>query len=149
MAKGKPWTVEDERKLQQLLMENKSIRSISKILGKTREAVRMKIARLGVVVERGEKSNRSTSTNAKLVLPDELPSIEEELKVLVAALKGLETEGLDKSEVLRLRGIVAGVKVYEELLARFVDYRGLEAELLEWREKYSDLANKSKDPPPK
>ena len=109
----------------------------------------MKIARLGVEVERGEKSTRSTSTNAKLVLPAELPSIEEELKVLVAALKGLETEGLDKSEVLRLRGIVQGVKVYEELIARFVDYRGLEAELLEWREKYSDLAKKSKDPPPK
>ena len=132
MAKGKPWTVEDERKLQQLLTENKSVRSISKILGKTREAVRMKIARLGVVVDRGEKSTRSTTTNAKLVLPDKLPSIEEELKVLVAALKALETEGLDKSEVLRLRGIVAGVKVYEELLARFVDYRGLEAKLLEW-----------------
>jgi len=93
MAKGKPWTVEDERKLQQLLTENKSIRSISKILGKTREAVRMKIARLGVVVDRGEKCTRSTTTTAKMSLPDELPSIEEELKVLVAALKGLETEG--------------------------------------------------------
>ena len=39
------------------------------------------------------------------------------LKVLVAALKALETEGLDKSEVLRLRGIVQSVKVYKELLA--------------------------------
>ena len=64
---------------------------------------------------------------------------------MVAALKGLETEGLDKSEVLRLRGIVAGVKVYEELIARYVNYRALEAELLEWREKYAVLAKKSKD----
>ena len=94
MARGKPWKVEDERKLQQLLAEYKSVRSISKILGKTREAVRMKIARLGVVVDRGEKSTRSTTTNAKMSLPDELPSIEEELKVLVAVLKGLETEAL-------------------------------------------------------
>ena len=139
--KGKPWSVEEERQLRQLSAEKKSVGVISKVLGKTCDSVRMKMARLGLeVVVHDRKKLRSSSINAKLVLPAELPSVEEELKVLVAALKALETEGLDKSEVLRLRGIVQGVKVYQELLADYIDYRGIEAELVEMREKYAELA---------
>jgi hypothetical protein len=64
-------------------------------------------------------------------------------------LKGLETPKLDKTDVLRLRGIIQGVKVYQELIAQYVDYRGFEVELLEWREKYADLTKKSVTPPAK
>ncbi len=150
MAKGKPWTVEEERQLRQLLTEKKSMRSIAKILGKTLIAVQLKASRLGLEDDDGsEKNTPSSSTLEKLVLPDELPSIEEELKTLVGALKGLETPKLDKTDVLRLRTIIQGVKVYQELIAEYVDYRGLEAEMLEWREKYADLAKKSTNPPAK
>ncbi len=63
------------------------MRSIAEVLGKTLIAVRLKAFRLGlVVVDEGEKNTPSTTTFDKLVLPDELPSIEEELKTLVAAL---------------------------------------------------------------
>jgi hypothetical protein len=144
-VKGKPWTVDEEKHLQVLLKENKGIRAIAKALGKTRDSVRMKLARLEVEVVQGEKTMRSTSTCASWALPRELPSIEEELKVLAAALKALETPNLDKTEVLRLRGIIQGVKVYQELLADYLDYRGLDSELLEWREKYADLAKKASD----
>ena len=82
-------------------------------------------------------------------MPDELPSIEEELKLLVGALQQLETGKLDKIGVLRLRTIIMGVKVYQELIAEYVDYRGLEVEMMEWREKYADLAKKSSNPPAK
>ena len=110
----------------------------------------MKASRLGlVVVDEGEKNTPSTTTFDKLVLPPELSSIEEELKTLAAALKGLETPKLDKTDVLRLRTIIQGVKVYQELIAQYVDYRGLESELLEWREKYADLTKKSTNPPTK
>ena len=148
MVKGKPWTVEEEKQLRILLQENKSIRAIAKAMGKTRESVRMKLARLEVVVQ-GEKNMRSTSTTANLVLPPELPSIEEKLKVLAAALTALETQNLDRTEVLRLRGIVQGVKVYQELLGDYLDYRGLEAELLELKEKYAEFSKKTKGIPPK
>jgi len=50
-------------------------------------------------------------------------------------LKFLETPNIDKTEALRLRGIIQGVNVYKELLADYLDYRGLESEMLEWREK--------------
>jgi hypothetical protein len=50
----------------------------------------------------------ATVFSSSLKLPAELPSVEESLKKLSAALKALETPGLDQSEVLRLRGIIAG-----------------------------------------
>src|SRR5512134_2235228 len=108
--KGKPWTVEEEKQLKQMLAENRSVRVIAKALGKTRDCVRIKIARLGLeVVVQGEKSARTTTTN--LTLPAELPSVEEQMKVSAAAMKALETPGLDKTEILRLRTIVQGVKI--------------------------------------
>ena len=150
MAKGKPWSVEEERQLRQLVTEKKSMRSIAKFLGKSLTSVQMKASRLGLeVVDASEKNTPSTTTFDKLILPIELPSIEEELKTLVAALKGLETPNLDKTDVLRLRGIIQGVKVYQKLIADYIDYRGLEAELIEWREKYADLAKNTTNPPAK
>jgi hypothetical protein len=145
-VKGKPWTPEEEKQLRMMLQENKSVRVIAKALDKTRDSVRIKIARLEVVVQ-AEKITRTTTSCPGLVLPGELPSVEDTLKTLSAALKTLETPGLEKSDVLRLRGIIAGAKVYKELLADYVDYRGLEAELLELREKYEELSKKSQSVP--
>jgi hypothetical protein len=55
----------------------------------------------------------------------------------------LKAPGLDKTEVIRLRGIIAGCKVYKEMLADYMDYCGLEAELLELSAKYKQLAEKN------
>ena len=129
MAKGKPWTVEEERQLRQPVTEKKSIRSIAKILDKTVIAVRLKAFRLSLEDDDGSgKNNSSSSTFDKLVLPDELPSIEEKLKTLVGALQRLEKPPLDKIDVLRLRTIIQGAKVYQDLIAEYIDYRGLEAQ---------------------
>jgi hypothetical protein len=143
MTKGKPWSVEEEKPLREMVGAHKSVRAIAKTLGKTRDCIAMKMARLGLEVVVGlEKNASTTTTSASLVLPEELPSVE-------MTLKTLETPGLDKCEVLRLRGIIAGAKVYKELLADYMDYRGLEAELLDWREKYEVLAKKSPGVPSK
>jgi hypothetical protein len=87
-----------------------------------------------------------------LKLPEELPSVEEALKTSSAALKALEQPGLGHAEVLRLKGIIQGVKVYKELFTDYVDYRGIEKELVElrqalaeMREAYETLAKKPKD----
>jgi hypothetical protein len=145
VLKGKPWTVEEEKQLRQMLQEHKSVRSIAKILGKTRDCIRMKIVRLGLEVVVQPEKNQRTTTTAKLVVPGELFSVEEVMKELHSAVAGLKTPGLDKTEVIRLRGIIAGCKVYKEMLADYLDYCGLEAELLELREKYAELAKKSHD----
>jgi hypothetical protein len=73
-------------------------------------------------------------------LPEELFSVEEVLKELHAAVMGLKTPRLDRNEVIRLRGIVAGFKVYKEMLVEYMDYRGIEAELMEWKVKYDGLS---------
>ena len=68
-----------------------------------------------------------------LKLPERLPSVEEELKILAAAVEALRQPGLSRAEVSRLHNIIVGVKVYQELFVQFVDYCGLEAEVLELR----------------
>ncbi len=69
--------------------------SIAKVLVKSLTSVQMKTSRLGLeVVDGSEKNTPSTTTFDKLILPIELPLIEEELKTLVAALKALETPNL-------------------------------------------------------
>ena len=72
--KGKPWTVEEEKQLQDMLRRDKSVRVIAKAMGKTRDCIRKKIARLGLEVVIHSESQRTTTTSLKL--PPDLPSIE-------------------------------------------------------------------------
>jgi hypothetical protein len=61
----------------------------------SREAIRVKLARLGLLKEDDDGLEDSTrSSSSTLELPKELPSVEETLKKLAAALAALETEGL-------------------------------------------------------
>ena len=62
-----------------------------------------------------------------------LPSVEEKLRVLDAALVAFEPPGLRATEISRLHNIIVGVKVYQELFAQYVKYRALEAEVVELR----------------
>jgi hypothetical protein len=50
-----------------------------------------------------------------------LPSVEEKLRVLDAALVALERLGLRATEISRLHNIIQGVKVYQQLFADFVN----------------------------
>ena len=60
-----------------------------------------------------------------------LPTIEEQLHVLNAAIVELRRPGISRAEVARYSKIIDGVKVYNDLFAKFVDYRGLETKVLE------------------
>jgi hypothetical protein len=64
-------------------------------------------------------------------------------------LKALKTAGLEKNDVFRLRCIITGSKVYKELLSDYINYRRLEAELLELKEKYEAFSKKPQGVPPK
>jgi hypothetical protein len=137
-VKGKPWSAEDEKKLKDWVTSGVSVEAlVFSFDGQyTKDAIYKKMERLGLEVVDEEKKNNSTTTSLELELPAELPSVEETLLKLSAALKALEKPGLEKNEVLRLRGIIAGAKVYKELLADYMNYRGLEAKLLELKKKY-------------
>lgn len=150
MVKGKPWTGEEENQLRQMLKAERPVRAIARALGKTRECVRVKIARLGLdVVVRPEKISPSTTTTlVNLKLPEHLPSVEEQLKVLAAAIDALRSSSLGKEDVLRLRAIIQGIRVYQEKLAEYVDYRGIEAKVIDLEAKYARLLeSKEKNTP--
>jgi hypothetical protein len=135
--KGKPWPTEDEKKLQDWISLGIGLDVITfSFEGKyTKEGIRQKIMALDLEEQPSQPKSCSSSN---LELPPELPSIEEALISLSAALKALEQPGLDQAEVLRLRSIISGVKTYKELFADYVDYRGLEAEVMELRKKYAE-----------
>ena len=155
MTKGKPWPVEDERKLRDWFVSGTTelrVLAFSFDNKYTENAIYQKLLDVGLLLKEEEDNKKnlsSSSSSSKLELPPELPSIEEQLKKLSAALKALDNPGLDKNETLRLRGIISGVKTYNELLENYADYRGLEAELLELNRKYVELLKKSQNPKPK
>jgi len=94
VAKGKPLTVEEGKQLSEMLQAGKSSGVIAKILGKTKESVRQKMIKLGWKEQQQLKNNCCSSSNLKL--PDELPSVEEALNMLSAALKALDARAMER-----------------------------------------------------
>ncbi len=166
--RGKPWSVEEERLLRRLVEEGKGSLEIAMIMGKSRVAVKGKMSNLGIILRdatgefksvaatvatvSSEKAPADASAasvpagsagpvvDAGLKVPAVLPSVEEKLKVLSAALSALEQPGLTHVEVMRLRGIILGVKTYQKSIADFVNYRKLEAEIVELKRQFAENA---------
>ena len=136
--KGQPWTVEEEKQLREMLQEHRRLNEIAAFFGKSPESVKKKINRLGLVVVVRQIQQTTTS--------NDLPSVEVALQKLNDALVSLETPGLDQAETLRLRSIIQGRKLYIEKFADFLNYRELEARLIELEGKYAALTKKSKNP---
>ncbi len=142
--RGKPWPVEDEKCLKDWFTSGTrelGVLSFSFDGKYSENAVYQKLLDMGLLTEAEEDRKKQSST--PLNLPSELPSVEDTLKNLHAAVEVLKTPGLDKIEVLRLRGIIAGCKEYKKMLAEYMDYLGLEAELLEGRAKIAELRKKA------
>jgi len=112
-------------------------------LGKSPEAVRKKIDRLGLEVVDHKKNSRTTTS---LEIPKELPTVEETLKMLASVLNAAMLPGLNKVEVQRLQTVATLARTYKDIFSDYVDYRGIEAELVELREKYEDLVKKNPEP---
>jgi hypothetical protein len=168
--RGKPWSIDEERQLRQLLEEGKGFSDISQVMGKSRVSVKNKLYNLGLSLKDNPQlqipitvsSPSSLSSKAPIAnpVPDAapvsvnevalemkatgpLPSVEEKLRVLDAALVALEQPGLRAAEVSRLHNIIQGVKVYQQLFADFVNYRALESEVLELRKQLAAEKNHS------
>jgi len=134
-VKGKPWTVQEERQLKELVEAETSIDIIAAKLERKPDAILIKCRRLKleVVVARGY----TTTTSIKM--PKELPSVEEALKMLAGALRAACKPGLDKVEVQRLQVVATLARTYEGILARYVNYCGIESRLARMEEDYGRL----------
>jgi hypothetical protein len=138
------WSRDEEKKLRELWNKGEhSERILAARLNRKPEAVRKKLNRLGLVVRQTEKTGRTTTneqeTRIRLEIPDELPSVEEALKVLAAAMDALVKPGLTRADVQRLAKVVNAVKVYQKLLGEYMQYREIEVKLEEYAEKYRQL----------
>jgi len=136
-VKGKPWSAELEKQLRELVESGKSAAKIAVIMEKSYASVSTKIKRLGLQVDDDGLSGSLLSST--LELPKELPSVETILKKAAAALAGLETPGLSKTEVMRLRALIQSAAVYQVRIAEYMDYRRIEAKLIDLDEKYERL----------
>ena len=144
MPKGKPWTVQEERKLRDLRADGRTVAEIATLMGKSVEAVRVKLKRLGFKVVPIKNMGGSTSSG-ELVMPDDLPSVEEVLLKTVAAMKALETPGLSKNEILRLRAIIQASGLYQKRIAEYINYRKIEANVADLSEKYEAWAERERE----
>lgn len=132
------WSPQEEKKLVKLWKQGEHDATVlATQISRKAEAVSKKLQRLGLVVV--PKKIGETTTN-ELKLPPELPTVEEALKMLASPMNALGQLGLTKTDILRLRGVVQAVKAYKELFADYVDYRGIEADLIEMAAKYEGLA---------
>jgi hypothetical protein len=142
MTRGKPWVTEEEKQLRALVGKGKSIPEIAGELKKSPEAVRAKINRLGLVVVKHNFSGSCSSTS-NAVLPHELISMEEALKMQVGAMKLACTPGLSNVEIQRLQVLATLSKNYIKMLPVFLEVRELEKRLFELEGKFAESGKKA------
>jgi hypothetical protein len=164
--RGKAWSIDEERRLRELVEKGKGIDEISQIMGKTRISVKGKIYNLGLSLKvvattslQNSVAAAATATTslapmvesvgvvvpASVVSPDlveevevdlktrPLPSVEEKLRELDNASRGLHRKGLSPTEIKRLGKIIDAAKEYNHLFEKYAHYRDLENELVELR----------------
>jgi hypothetical protein len=132
MTKGIPWTAEEEIQLKKLIQAQTPMNIVASTLKRTPMAILLKCQRLGLVPS-------DCVTKAALPLPDELPSVEETLKELAAALRAAKEPGLNKVEVQRLQAIATLARTYKEILSDYLNIREVEAKLNDMEAKYAAL----------
>ena len=141
MPKWRRWTNKDLELLKQLAKEGKKWEVIAAELGRSVEAVQKKARRLGVdvVVYPPPPSLQTTTTSAKLETK-ELITVQRALEILAAALEKSVKPGLDSIEIQRLNAVSTLARTYENLFARFMQYREIEKRVVELEAKYARLA---------
>jgi hypothetical protein len=132
MTRGLPWTVEEEVQLKKLVEAKTPIDVIASMLKRQAPAIVVKCQRLGLPI-----SGRVTAS--ALPLPAELPSVEETLKKLAGALEAASAPGLSGLELQRLQLVATLARAYKEILADYLDYREVEAKLIDMEAKYAAL----------
>lgn len=111
-------------------------------LGRKPAAILVKTKRLGL-------THPKNTVESSIPLPKELPSVEEVLKILAAALEQANTRKLTKEEIQRLQLVSNLSKTYKEILADYIDYREIEAKLNTMEEKHAQtLQGKTKSTTP-
>jgi hypothetical protein len=129
MTRRKPWSVEEERRMKELLESGSNARQVAVSLGKSFEGVRQKMFRLGLREKSLPELAHSGSSN--LPVSRLLPTLEEALIDLYDAIRGLKQPGLSEADVERLRSVILGIKVYKECYVELRRFREAEDRIME------------------
>ena len=135
---NRKWRAEEEQELIRLWRQGTSVEALAEKYKRTPDAIKMKLKRLGVDIVAAK-----AQITGPLEIPKELPSLEEVLLLLAAALKKAAEPGLGKTELQRLAVIADLYKAYADGLERYVGYRKIEQKLSEMEKKYAELARKA------
>ena len=126
------WSELDEKQLHALVGAHKSIDEIALALKRSPEAIFMKLSRLGMAIpEKSSVENtankvteQSTTTTPmpklEIAKVEELPSGNEAIGLLWAALRRLQEPDVSKDEAKKLRLIIQGAKSYIHLEADYL-----------------------------
>ena len=120
------WNFQEETALKRMLEEDKSLEEICNVLHRTREAVVLKVTRLGLEIpekclakstENKVTKNITTTTSASMsklkpIKFEDLPSPNEAMGLLWATIQRLQDPDVDREEAKKLRLILSGVKNY-------------------------------------
>ena len=137
MPKWKKWTTQQEQELIRLFQKETSIETLAEKYRRTPRAIRTKLKRLGL-----DLAAHKIEVTGPFEIPEELPSLEEVLKVVAAAINKACQSGIGKTELQRLDTIATLYKAYAAGLEQYVSYRKIEAKLLELEKKYAELTGK-------
>jgi len=137
VVSGKPWTEHEIAQLRELWQQTYDLGTIAKTMNKSVEAVRMKLARLGLVVV--EQPQKQCSTTRESVLPVDIMNHEEVLKILAGAIARLQQPDLEKREVMQLRVLADAAKTYDSLLEKFERWVEVEAKILEMEKRLNEV----------
>lgn len=124
------WTVEQEKALLDMVKENKPLEEIAEAFRRSPDAITMKAKRMGLAIPekcREKISENKVTKNATTTTPklkplkfEELPSPNEAMGLLWAAIRRLQDPDVGKEEAKKLRLIIQGVKSYIHLDADYV-----------------------------
>lgn len=137
MPKGKPWSHDQEKRLREMIEEGANVEDLAQAFNREPDAIRMKLNRMGlkVVVQKSQKRRTTTST----LLPKDIITHEQALRILAGALETLKQSGLDKLELQRLRILVDAVQTYDSVLEKFEGWVEIENRLIEMDKKIAEL----------
>jgi len=134
---GKPWTPKETAQLRGLWEQTHDLNSIAKAMNRSVEAVRMKLKRLGL--RDVDQLQEQRSTTRESVLPVDIMTHEEVLKILAGVIARLQQPDLEKKEVMQLRVLADATKTYDSLLEKFERWVEVEAKILEMEKRLNDL----------
>jgi len=136
MARGKRWSQEEDKLLEDMVKQGLSVEEIvkgGKFLGRTHAAIAKQIERLYIVRRKGKIIVRQIS-------PVDVLSLEEVLRRFSSAFQKIcDVDEVSKLELERFRIVFSAARDYGPILAGFERLRNVEEEIADLRKMVEEV----------